>query len=155
MPGPERKKFNSGILVVGLILILLIIGLQSTTKVFAPDPEKDAWGKILQTVRGGETGNQLTVIGETQDIASGNHIWVAAEDMDRKRCRPGKHVLRNTRFRARLEMDDYGDEVWISICLLDDSAHKLWQDWTEKEAPDGLPLNPDIRRLDSFKAGKN
>jgi hypothetical protein len=61
-------------LMVLLIVALILGGLKLSTLIFVPNPEKDYWGRIIIPEAGSVVGEQFTMVGETQDIPSGNYI---------------------------------------------------------------------------------
>lgn len=133
------------------IVVGMVIGLiQLSTLLFAPNPEQDAWGKIISPVSGSPIASEITIVGETQDIATGQYIWITVDKPDTRQCRPQKRVLRNTRFRAKIQNHMFNPPVFISIYVINESLHEQWTDMKQSATRSYIPSPPERRRLDSI-----
>ena len=149
-PAPRGNKRRTPVTIV--IMIAALIGfVQLSTSLFAPDPEQDAWGKIILPPPGAQTGPPLIIVGETQDIPSGQHIWLVAEAEDSQMCYPKKRVLRNTRFRAEIQENNLIPPYSISIFVIDEILHQQWETWTASKSSPGIPIPNENRRLDTVR----
>lgn len=151
-PSPVAKK-TKRTPVKFLLIVLLIIGVMHlSTKVFAPSPEKDAWGKLLVPVTGMKFNLSQRIVGETQDIAAGQYIWVVIETKKTGTCLPIKRVLRNSRFRTTLENPTALPPFYISIWVIEEERHLIWSDRIKNTGEQKtVTLPPENRRLDKVE----
>lgn len=150
-PLPKKNQNKRSPFVIVLIIALAIIGLQYSTSLFSPDPETESWGKIILPAAGSVIGNDVTIVGETQDIAAGHYIWIAVDKPDIGLCWPQKRVLRNTRFRTKLKVEGHKRPYFLSLYILNETLHIQWKNQQEREILGGLPMLTEMRRLDSVK----
>ena len=149
-PSFQNKKKRTPLTIV--IMVAVFIGfVQLSTTLFAPDPEQDAWGKIILPLPDTQTGPQIAIVGETQDIPSGQHIWLVVEPVGSSKCRPQKEVLRNTRFRTEIQAHTFTPPYAISIFVIDRTLHQEWEAWAASKAAPGLPVPSEKRRLDTIR----
>lgn len=152
MNGPSLKSGKEKRTPASIIIIVLIIigAIQLSIFTLAPKPEKDAWGKILLPLQDAEFSRKIEVVGDTQDIASGQYIWIVTGNPDSKMCRPQKRVLRNTRFRALVEDTFSVPPVTLSIYVVDEELHQEWSRWLEMPNAESLAAPTETRRLDTI-----
>ena len=147
---PQNKPKRSPWSVI-LIICLFVFGLHFSTLLLSPDPEKDAWGKIILPEDGTRTQKSVTVVGETQDIPSGSYIWIVVEKEEAGLCQPKKRVLRNSRFRTSVEVTMSEGTYDLSLYVLDETVHNQWNGLQKEARVIGLPTPGENRRLDSVR----
>ncbi len=143
----NTKRKRSPFLIL-IIVTLIFGGLHYSTTLFSPDPEKDAWGKIITPQDGSKIGKSIKVVGETQDIKKGVYIWLAVDKPGTGLCQPKKRVLRNTRFIATILHKGSKGVFKLSLYFLDETTHNNWQNFQDQRLSGGLPIPPDAKRLD-------
>ena len=146
---PDKKNKRTPlklILIVGAIVLMT----QVSTLIFSPHPEKDAWGKIILPRAGDSIENGIIIVGETQDIASGQFIWIVIESVNRP-CYPLKRVLQNTRFRSTVRPTQLPESFNLSIFVVDETTHKQWSEWITQPADSVVRCPALNRRLDTVE----
>lgn len=147
---PARTRKNRTPFFILIIVACLIIGLQYSSSIFSPDPETDSWGKIISPAAGSTTGAKVRIVGETQDIGTGQYIWISVDKPDIGHCWPKKQVLRNTRFATAILVERPDEPFYVSLYILNETLHSQWKDWQDKEIFSGLPMPLENRRLDQI-----
>ncbi len=146
---PEAGKSRRTPVKFVLITLLIIGALQLSTVLFAPTPEKDAWGKLLSPQTGSPLRLPLVIVGATQDIPSGHFIWTAIE-YETGFCLPLKRVLRNSRFRTTIDSIPISPPFSVSLFVLNETQHRVWSDKTGSPLQQEIKSHPAPRRLDSI-----
>jgi len=168
VPPGQKKPKRTPVLTL-IIICLLIFALQYTTTIFSsspqpipaniikpnpvpvilPDPTKPR-GRIISPVESTETGNEVTVICETNNIEPGSYIWLAVDKPELDLCWAKAFSLPiNTRIQTTIHEGGPKGLYRLSLYILNENYNAQWQDWKKHEIFGGLHMPPDAKRLSS------
>ena len=169
VPSGQKKPKRTPILVL-IVMCLLIFGLQYSTSFFVssePEPvnmitppevemtaEKDTspQGKIISPLEGTVTGNEISVICETENIEPGSYIWLAVDKPELGLCWAKAFSLPiNTRVQTTIHEGGPEEPYRLSLYILNENYNTQWQDWKNHDIFGGLHMPPDAKRLASVE----
>ncbi len=136
-------------LYLGLAVCLAFFGILFVSTIFYPEAVIGPTGKIHSPIPGSSTGSEVRIVGQTKNITTGQHVWIALDKPRTGLCWPKTDIYGNTRFSAVIQKEPSEQSVRISLYILDETFHQTWKQWLERGTLGGLHLPPDVKRLDS------
>ena len=166
----NQKRPKRTPIIVLIVMCLLIFGLQYSTTKFSSSTQQNSaniitppnieipseqgtspQGKIISPVEGTVTGNEVSVICETKNIAPGTYLWLAVDKPEIGLCWPKgfSNIEPNTKLKINILEEGPKEEYRLSLYALNENYNTQWQDWIDHKIFGGLHIPPDSKRLTS------